>query len=285
MQNEARTLTVYLAGPMDGLTLAEAGDWRALAARVLTQNSPQPPRRVINPITTTCMETQQQPQQRLTGNAGSNPLWTFIQDVEKGVAQSDVMLVGYPTGFRHSLGTAFELGVAYMLGIPIVIWCSENPPEHPFLEAARAIHMDLHEACHDVIVVAQQGPQTFEEAMGAAFHQMRKVMSDRQAKYGPLNITNGGVHGLITRMQDKLARIRQDHKDCPFLGECRTRDLPDEQRDDAWMDLANYSGIIALALLHGHWGLPMLEQLPGAAEKICGVSATRTDSDVPGKHI
>jgi hypothetical protein len=33
--------------------------------------------------------------------------------------------------------------------------------------------------------------------------------------------------------------------------------VPDEAREDAWKDLANYGGIIALMLMRGQWGLPL----------------------------
>lgn len=109
---------------------------------------------------------------------------------------------------------------------------------------------------------------TFEQAVDEQLARMRDIMLDRHRKYGPNNITAGGIHGLITRIRDKLARIEQDHKNCPFMGECQTHDLPDEARDDAWLDLANYSGPIALMVLAGIWASPMevapvrMEHLP-----------------------
>lgn len=102
-------------------------------------------------------------------------------------------------------------------------------------------------------------PSTFEEALDLVLTDMRAIMLDRQRKYGPTNITRGGIHGLIVRIGDKLARIEEDHKDCPFKGKCNCRELPDEAREDAWLDLANYSGPIALMLQRGVWGLPLEE--------------------------
>ena len=102
-----------------------------------------------------------------------------------------------------------------------------------------------------------QEPQTFEQAMDLILAEMRELMIDRQYKYGPTNISSMGVHGLIVRINDKLSRIKEDHKNCSFLGECVVRDLPDEAREDAWKDLANYAGIIALMLMRGKWGLPL----------------------------
>jgi len=85
-------------------------------------------------------------------------------------------------------------------------------------------------------------PQTFEEAMDPILAEMRELMLDRQYKYGPENIRSMGIHGLIVRINDKLSRIKEDHK---------------EEREDAWKDLANYAGIIALMVMRDNWGLPL----------------------------
>ena len=100
-------------------------------------------------------------------------------------------------------------------------------------------------------------PHTFEEAMDPILAEMRELIIDRQYKYGPDNIRSMGIHGLIVRINDKLSRIKEDHKNCSFLGECTLRELPDEEREDAWKDLANYAGIIALMVIRDNWGLPL----------------------------
>ena len=101
-------------------------------------------------------------------------------------------------------------------------------------------------------------PETFEQAMDLVLAEMRELMLDRQYKYGPENIRGMGIHGLIVRINDKLARIKEDHKNSSFLGECNLRDLPDEEREDAWKDLANYAGVIALMVMRDTWGLPLI---------------------------
>ena len=100
-------------------------------------------------------------------------------------------------------------------------------------------------------------PTTFEEAVGLVLEDMATIMLDRQRKYGPTNIQRGGIHGLLVRIGDKLARLEEDHKACPFKGECLQRDLPDEKVEDAWLDLANYAGPIGIMLQRGWWGLPL----------------------------
>ncbi len=102
-------------------------------------------------------------------------------------------------------------------------------------------------------------PKTYEEALDVVLAEMREIMLDRQRKYGPSNILRGGIHGIIVRVGDKLARIEEDHKSCPFKGECLSRELPDEAPLDAWFDLSNYSGPIAVMVQRGWWTLPLEE--------------------------
>ncbi len=94
---------------------------------------------------------------------------------------------------------------------------------------------------------------TFEQRVDEVLAEMKVIMLDRQEKYGPENITAGGVHGLIIRMQDKLARIRTDHKDCRLWGDCVVRELDDEAPLDAWLDMANYAGPIGVMVQRGKW--------------------------------
>jgi len=109
-------------------------------------------------------------------------------------------------------------------------------------------------------------PQTYHQALDMVLAEMREIMLDRQRKYGPTNILRGGVHGLIVRIGDKLARIEEDHKYCLFLskGECVERELPDEDKLDAWLDLSNYAGPIAIMLQRGWWELPLEEDIDGS---------------------
>ena len=105
------------------------------------------------------------------------------------------------------------------------------------------------------------GPQSYDAAVDLVLEELRQLMLSRHRKYGAENIIVGGVHGLIIRIQDKLARIRQDHKDCSFIGACAPLiSLPDEASEDAWLDLGNYAGVIAIMLARGWWTLPMLEE-------------------------
>jgi len=98
-------------------------------------------------------------------------------------------------------------------------------------------------------------PTTIE----AAFHQVAgeiiQTLITRGQKYGRDNITRSGIHGILTRLGDKLARLDNDHTDCSFRTCTNIRSLPDEAQDDGWIDLAGYS-LIALLLQRGWWELP-----------------------------
>lgn len=249
-------MKVYLAGPISGLTYEEATGWRRIAREYFERNNIE----VIDPtdkIEDALEEGEVFEWQKPWVGEGSNGT-IFNVDIEQGLLQADAIVVGYPTGFRSSGGTAFELGVAYAFGIPVVIWDATHSTIHPFLEFSAVRRSDLVEAC---VCAHFSGPQTFEEAVGHQLHVLRQLMLDRQRKYGPNNILAGGIHGLITRMGDKHARIKEDHPgiECG-KGPCPTTpDYTDEAPLDAYRDVGNYGGVIAPMLLEGTWGLPLLE--------------------------
>jgi len=100
-------------------------------------------------------------------------------------------------------------------------------------------------------------PTTYEQALDTVLAEMRELLIEHHKKYGIKNIARAGVHGLITRMNDKIARIEMDHSKCLF-NECtwHGREMTDEEAEDAWLDLSCYSGPIGLMLQRNWWGLP-----------------------------
>jgi len=103
-----------------------------------------------------------------------------------------------------------------------------------------------------------EDPTTYEQALDLVLAEMRELLIERHKKYGAQNILRGGVHGLITRMNDKIARIEMDHSKCLF-NECtwHSREMTDEEAEDAWLDLSCYSGPIGLMLQRGWWELSL----------------------------
>mgnify|MGYP001560191080 CR=1 FL=1 len=107
--------TVYLAGPIAGLTQSQATTWRDEAAKVLAGNGIQ----ALQPIIPIAVGNYVIP--ALADETRIAPLEIFNVDMEL-LNEADVVLVGYPTGPRLSVGTAVEVGYAYAQRKPIVIW-------------------------------------------------------------------------------------------------------------------------------------------------------------------
>jgi len=78
--------------------------------------------------------------------------------------------------------------------------------------------------------------------------EARLIMVSRQHKYGPHNISAMGFDGVIVRMNDKFARLRNG-----------LAPHGDESVADTLYDLANYS-LIALMVYERSWPKPMKEQ-------------------------
>lgn len=81
-----------------------------------------------------------------------------------------------------------------------------------------------------------------EEWIDDSLAEVRKVMMERGAKYGPGNIAQFGDFGVLVRLSDKLARIQS----------ARDKDFADEAVRDTWLDVIGY-GLIGLAWVDGNW--------------------------------
>lgn len=84
-------------------------------------------------------------------------------------------------------------------------------------------------------------PEHLREWLEAALDEVADVMRERGAKYGPGNIAEFGDLGVLVRLSDKLARLRNTRED-----------FADESNRDAWMDVIGY-GLIGLAWADGNW--------------------------------
>lgn len=72
--------------------------------------------------------------------------------------------------------------------------------------------------------------------------ELEQLMRERGAKYGPGNIAEWGDLGVLVRLSDKMARLRNAYG----------QEFADESVDDTLMDIANYA-IICLAWRRGYW--------------------------------
>ena len=151
-----RQATVYLAGPIAGLSQYDATSWRAYAANVLGLRGLRVRQPVIPEATPNFVIPPLTREQRLSGAA--------VYDFDmKMVREADVILVGFPVGPMPSVGTAVEVGYALALGKPIVLWTGPVGVQediHPFIKfAASTIHGQLTEAISAVVKAASPRPE------------------------------------------------------------------------------------------------------------------------------
>lgn len=104
--------------------------------------------------------------------------------------------------------------------------------------------------------------ESFEGEFKKIFSEAFMLLVERQRKYGPANIEQQGIPGIITRIKDdKLSRVKRALNGRIVNGEIYLDpivDADDETFEDALLDIANYA-LIALALKRGVWGRPLWE--------------------------
>jgi len=111
-------------------------------------------------------------------------------------------------------------------------------------------------------------PKTWDEALDMIFAEMRSIMIERQAKYGPENIREQGLYGVITRASaDKVARIQRAMNGKVVNGKVELDPIgPGTEAadtfEDGLLDAANYFGPIALMVHRGWWDLPRAADVP-----------------------
>ena len=122
-------MKVYLAGPISGLSYADAHTWRLSAITYLERHGHE----ALDPMVKISDDGRVfQWQERPWPSEGSDSECVTF-DLEKQLRNADAVLVGFPTGFMSSIGTAVEVGVAWERSIPIIIWNPERADIHPFI--------------------------------------------------------------------------------------------------------------------------------------------------------
>jgi hypothetical protein len=120
-------------------------------------------------------------------------------------------------------------------------------------------------------------PGTWEEALDIVLQEQRAIMVERHKKYGPKNIIELGIKGVLDRAaSDKITRLRNYYEPLwarQWLKEHGVpediidqyvplpEDFTDESVEDAHIDASNYLGPISLMLRRGWWNLPMKEEV------------------------
>jgi len=96
-------------------------------------------------------------------------------------------------------------------------------------------------------------PSTFEEACARIAGELTAMVISKQHDYGHENILAFGELGVLVRVNDKIARLKNLLS--PF-----GKKLPkNESYEDSWRDLAGYA-IIALMLDRNWFTLPLGEE-------------------------
>lgn len=95
-------------------------------------------------------------------------------------------------------------------------------------------------------------PETFEEAIDSIFAELRQVLLSKRRDYGSDNIGAFGELGVLVRVYDKVARLKNLLYDNP--GEPKNEAL-----EDTWRDISNY-GLLALMERRGILKLPLEEK-------------------------
>jgi len=78
-----------------------------------------------------------------------------------------------------------------------------------------------------------------------------RLFDQKQADYGPHNISKFGVIGVLVRASDKIERLINLHKDST-LTSSDTLTPSNESVTDSWQDLSVY-GAIARVVNEGNW--------------------------------
>lgn len=127
---------VYLAGPMTGLTVTEAGEWRYRASRFLYHINIEP----LDP----CRQVTNHGVMSAQG-CGSDPLQTakgLTACDRMDIRRSEAVLVNFLGAKQVSVGTVIELGWADAWRIPIflVMEPTGNPHEHAMVREIASFH-------------------------------------------------------------------------------------------------------------------------------------------------
>lgn len=84
--------------------------------------------------------------------------------------------------------------------------------------------------------------EVFEAGLESALMRVDRVMRERHKKYGPGNIAEFGELGILVRLSDKLARLKNN----------RDTDFGDESVGDTILDVVGY-GLIWMMWRNGSW--------------------------------
>lgn len=112
--------------------------------------------------------------------------------------------------------------------------------------------------------MSKNKPKTFDEAIDQVLKEMREVLKKKNKDYGPTNIIETGIQGVLIRASDKMSRLKNLYGITDGTWQPKASNY--ESIQDTWLDLANYAIIAQLLLTHS-WGLPHEEDTKKAKRK------------------
>ena len=135
---------VYLAGPVCGMSWIDATSWRTYAAMQFRKYGVD----TLSPLRN--MPVPANPNEYILGDTkAETPLSTAPYVGLRSyidVRRSDAIFVDHNTERPVSQGTMLEIGAAYALNKPVVLWTAKCP-EHPVLYTAAPLwNLDLDRA-------------------------------------------------------------------------------------------------------------------------------------------
>jgi hypothetical protein len=105
-----------------------------------------------------------------------------------------------------------------------------------------------------------QGRPFFEYLLFPYYAEAFEILVERQGKYGPKNILDAGVYGVVEQLRNKVERASAQLHGTVVDGRVALEPMNEETKKvfrDSLLDLANYS-IITLALSEGLWVADMV---------------------------
>lgn len=105
-----------------------------------------------------------------------------------------------------------------------------------------------------------KGRPFFESLLFPYYAEAFYILVGRQEKYGPKNILDAGVYGVVEQLRNKVERASAQLHGSVVDGRVKLEPMDEETKKvfrDSLLDLANYS-IIALALAEGRWVADMV---------------------------
>jgi hypothetical protein len=97
-------------------------------------------------------------------------------------------------------------------------------------------------------------PKFFEDSVEQVVEDLKELLIRKQRDYGSRNILDCGTIGIIVRLNDKLARLKNLYG--VTEGTFKQKSASNESVEDTFKDIANYA-VIALMTLQKAFDLPL----------------------------